>query len=311
MMAARDSLPERDGMKQGRGGRVRFLELAVSIGVVCASVAGIAGRLEGEESAKEAPGPTGEEPSKEGKGGSPPASRKLGIDEEYVRANLEKRLSPTSISFLDDGRVRLTFDFESKTEEQSGAFLPNISKKSNEVFRWTNRDDEYWASGLSTTTLQKAEHQIGVKIANAGAAHLDLWFTDEVEAEIDYYSAVNSTKKQLVAVVFTNESKKSIGSDLGVQCLTLSSGKPVKTVDGEPDPLKVHTLARLKLVVKNGSYEAWRDGKQKAKAEYKKKDFASGRVGIVWSNVGSFINRLEISGKLDYKKVAADLRKKK
>ena len=299
-------------MKQGSSRCVRFLPLAVFIGVVCASVGGIAGRLEGEESGKEAQGPTGKEPAGEGKGGSPPPSRKLGIDEEYVRGNLEKRLSPTSVAFDDDGRVRLSFDFESKTEDQSAAFLPKISKSPNDVFRWTNRGDEYWASGVTTTTtLERAEHQIGVKISNAGAALLDLWFTDDVEAEIDYYSAVNSTKKQLVAVVFTNESKKSIGSDMGVQCLTLSGGKPVKTVDGAADPLNVHTLARLKLVVKNGSYEAWRDGKQKAKAEYKKKDFASGRVGIVWSNVGSFINRLEVSGKLDYKKVAADLRKKK
>ena len=65
------------------------------------------------------------------------------------------------------------------------------------------------------------------------------------------------------------------------------------------------------VVVKNGAYEAWKDGKKKATSAYKKEAFGSGRIGIVWSGIGSFISRLEVTGKLDYKTVAADLRKAK
>jgi hypothetical protein len=239
------------------------------------------------------------------------SERKLSVDEAYVRAKLESRLSPTSIQFFDDGTVRLTFDFESKTEGQEEAFQPKISKNQNAVFRWTNREDEYWVNSSSTYAPRDADFMKGLKVSNAGAAHLDVWFTEEVDAEICYVSAVNSSKKQLAAVVFTNGSQKSIGSDHGTQCLTLLKGKPQKVAKGAAEPLSVHTLARFKLVVKNGSYEAWRDGKKKATSEYKKEDFGSGRIGIVWSGIGSFISRLEVTGKLDYKKVAADLRKAK
>ena len=247
------------------------------------------------------------------KEGDAPAEteKKLSIDEEYVRAKLESRLSPTSIQFQDDGTVRLTFDFEAKTEGQEEAFQPRISKNQNDVFRWTNREDEYWLNSSSLYAPRDADFMKGLKVSNAGAAHLDVWFTEEVDAEICYVSGVNSSKKQLAAVVFTNGSQKSIGSDHGTQCLTLSKGKPQKVAKGTAEPLSVHTLARFRLVVKDGSYEAWRDGKKKATSEYKKEDFGSGRVGIVWSGIGSFVSRLEVTGKLDYKKVAADLRKAK
>jgi hypothetical protein len=256
---------------------------------------------------KKAAGGTGETPAV--KAGPAATKKKLSIDEEYVRENLEKHLSPSSISFLDDGRVKLVFDFSTKSAEHEASFTPRISSKTSDAFRWTNRDDEYYSSYTYTGTSDAYEYMKGLRLSNAGSAHLDVWFLDDVEAEVWYVGSATSSKRQTAAVLFTNAKKNSIGSDHGTLCGTYVKGSPQKAPLGTYEAIPALSLVRLKLVVKNGSFEAWREGRKRQEREYKQKDFSSGKIGLLWREARSFVSRLEVTGRVDAKKMAEEIRK--
>jgi hypothetical protein len=242
-------------------------------------------------------------------GGVKTQAKKLSIEEQYVRDNLAKHLNPTSIAFLDDGRVRLTFDLSAKKPEHETIFMPPVSNKPSDTFRWTNRDDEYYSTYTTTGVDGTYGYMRGLRLSNSGSAHLDAWFLDDVEAEIWYVGSATSTRRQAASVVFTNAKQVSIGSDHGTLCVTYSKGVPAKAPRGTFDTILTHTLVKLKLVVRNGAFEAWRDGKKRESMEYKPKDFASGKIGFLWRDARSFVSRLEVTGRIDAKKMAADLRK--
>jgi hypothetical protein len=149
----------------------------------------------------------------------------------------------------------------------------------------------------------------GLRLSNAGIAHLNLWFLDDVEAEISYVGSTTSSPKQVAALVFTNAKLSSIGNNHGTQCATYSKGLPQKAPRGTYEAIPNYTLVKLKLVVRNGSFEAWREGKKRQSMEYKPKDFASGRIGFIWKEARSFVSRLEVTGRIDAKKMAEELRK--
>ena len=69
---------------------------------------------------------------------------------------------------------------------------------------------------------------------------------------------------------------------------------------------------KLKIRVRDGMCEVFRDGRSKEKIEYSKKSFASGRIGFIWGGgIACICPRMEITGRIDAKKMAQDLRKKK
>jgi hypothetical protein len=236
-------------------------------------------------------------------------AKKPSIEEAYVQENLEKYLNPTSISFLEDGRVKLTFDFSTKSAEHETIFTPRISTKTSDAFRWTNRDDEYYSSYTYSGTTDAYEFMKGLRLSNSGSAHLDVWFQDDVEAEIWYVGSATSSKRQTAAVVFTNSKHGSIGSDHGTLCGTYMKGLPQKAPTGTYDPIPALSLVRLKLLVRNGSFEAWREGRKRQAKEYKPKDFSSGKIGLLWREARSFVSRLEITGRVDAKKMYHQIRK--
>ena len=54
-----------------------------------------------------------------------------------------------------------------------------------------------------------------------------------------------------------------------------------------------------------------KDKRSRQKMKYDTKEYASGRVGFLWSGgVGGIISRLEIVGKVDWKRMAKELRDK-
>lgn len=68
--------------------------------------------------------------------------------------------------------------------------------------------------------------------------------------------------------------------------------------------------AKFKLVVKGGSFEAHRDGKKQNAIEYSPKDYASGRIGFIWAGgMAAYFHHLEITGRIDAKKMAELMRK--
>jgi hypothetical protein len=258
------------------------------------------GRPDGRGSGREKEGPT--KPAKP-----------LSIEEEYVRENLQGFLHPTQMDFLDDGRVKLTFELGAKKTEHETIFTPNVSNDVKNKFRWTVRGEYgYWGTGRRTAADDDGYYYYnGIRIAMDGAAHLNAWFTDDVEAEIYYIQATTHNPKQTAALVYTGKGGRSIGSNFGSQCMHFASGRPSKA-QGTVDQVVNEKLVKIKLVVRNGTFEAHRDGRQKETAEYLKKNFESGRIGLIWGGgLASFVNRIDIVGHLDYKQMYEMMRKTK
>lgn len=257
--------------------------------------------------AQEEPEGESEAPKEEAKS---EAEKKLTPEEQYVRENIEKLFSPTKVEFLDDGRVHLIFNFGEKKEEHVPIFTPPISENLRSTFRWA-ADGEFTMGtwGRARDPEFSGFRCEGIRIGNSGAAHLNLWFEDDVEAEIAYIQSVTSTPRQTIAVVYTNPKGQSIGANFGSQCAFFTAGALTKQT-GSFESVRNETETRIKLVVKDGSFTAYRDNKKRDAAKYSEKNFASGKVGFIWGGgVASFIHRLEITGKIDAKKMADEMKK--
>jgi hypothetical protein len=254
-----------------------------------------AGKDDGSEEPDAAGAKT--EPGEKGKTAVPSPSSP---DEAFVKEKLKDVLSPTTIAFLPDGRAHLVFDFGQKIEDHATIFTPNVRGSFKDVFRWTKRDEEVVVGG-----------EPGLRLSDRGMALLNCWFTDDVEAEIVYLQYVPHTDKLIAAVVFANDQGKSIGSNFGTQCATFAQGRAASQ-QGKLEAITFNTSARIKLVVKDGFFQAHRDGREKAKMKYTKKSFASGRLGFLWGgSTASTVTRLEIKGKLDTTRMAKEIRKRK
>ena len=278
-----------------------------------------------KKKAPPATSPTGKEGSEEPKGtpeiakespeaGATPATtatktaKKPSIDEEYVRANLEKHLNPTKIEWLPDGRVKLSFDFGDKKEEHVGIFTPNVSKEINSTFRWS-LPYEYASWWGRTTSSDVTSYYGALRLAQSGMAHLNAWFTDDIEAEMSFANGPSSTNRQTMALVYSSGTK-SIGSNWGTMAASFQ-GAGLKGGKGTVENTASHTGVKIKLVVRNGTFESYRDGKLRASEKYNAKSYASGKLGFVWGGGGfaGFIYKLEITARPDAKKMADQLRK--
>lgn len=252
---------------------------------------------------------------KEGKGSGVEAEpkkdeSKLTIDEVYVRKRLAEAFHPTQIRFLDDGRVKLDFDFREKKTEHDKVFTPPVSADIQNPFRWTVRGEEsftYMNDGTSRLTRG------GLRIAGKGVALINCWFLDDVEVELDYIHRVNFDPRQTVAVVFQTDSGKALGSNFGTQCASYAAGLLKGEPKGKPEMLMAtRDSSEFKLVVKNGAFEAHLEKKLKQSMPYKRGEFSAGRVGFLWGpNNAGIVTKLEVTGRLDVKRMAKELRKGK
>jgi len=235
-------------------------------------------------------------------------AKKPSIDEEYVRANLEKHLAPTKIEWLPDGRVKLTFDLSEKKEEHADIFSPKVSKETNSRFRWSLPYEYAGWWGRSAATSEVSSYYGALRLSTAGTAHLNAWFTDDIEAEMWFANGSSTTNQQTIALVFSSGTK-SIGSNWGSMAATFQGGA-LKGGKGTVDNAAMDTSVRIKLVVRNGTFEAHRDGKMKQSHTYNPKGYASGKVGFIWGgNLAGFIYKLEITARPDAKKMAELLKK--
>jgi hypothetical protein len=235
--------------------------------------------------------------------------KKPSVDEKYVLDNLQTQLSPTKLEVLPDGRVKMLFEFGPHKPEHETIFTPKVAKEPNSTFRWTLRYEYSGYSGSATRGADGVYYYGGLRLGQQGMAQLNAWFTDDVEAEILFAQGSNSSPQQTIALVLTGQSKKSIGSNWGTQCANYQNGRP-KGGKGAIETVNMDTPIRIKLVVRNGIFEAHRDGRQKQTLEYNPKDFASSQLGFIWGGrLAGFIYKLEITGRLDAKKMAEVMKK--
>jgi hypothetical protein len=140
--------------------------------------------------------------------------------------------------------------------------------------------------------------------------HLNCWFKDDLEAEVEYSHGTNYQSRHLAALLFTNPSNQSLGNVFGSQCATFSNGKLQKTA-GAIEPILQNHPTKLKLVIAKGSFEAHLKGDKRSAMRYQEKSFESGRLGFLWSGnlVRGSVNSLEVTGRIDVARTAREMRK--
>lgn len=221
-------------------------------------------------------------------------------DEAFVKENLKDILAPTTIKFLDDGRVHMTFDLKAKSEDHSAIFTPVVGGRLKDRFRWSI-DDEEWVVG----------GEAGLRVSDQGMAVMNCWYTDDVEVEVQMLQHIAHTQKHIMAIIFCNDHGKAIGTNYGCQVANFVQGRPAG-FRGKSDPITFEAVAKVKLVVRGGECQGFRENRPREKMKYGKKSFASGRVGFAWGgSIAGTISNLEIKGKLDYARMAKEMRRGK
>lgn len=224
--------------------------------------------------------------------------KKVDKDEQFVKEHFKELLSPSTYKELEDGRTEIGFDLSKKDEAHRDIFSLNIGNDMKDVFRWSIDQEEFVVGGGS-----------GLRLSNKGVAFLHAWFTDEVEAEMEFNQYINFEQKHVAAMVFSNGKGSLLASNYGSECMTMQ-GAAIRSRLGKPQAVLFDKPAKIKLVVKDGEFSALRDGKVKNKAKYSRKTFASGQVGILWGgSISAIVTNFTVTGKIDYKKTAAELRK--
>jgi len=146
-------------------------------------------------------------------------------------------------------------------------------------------------------------------VSNAGVALFKCWFRDDVEVECEFRQYINQSRRHVMAIIFNNEKNQAIGTNYGCRTATFSKGRLRGQGKGNMVSVRYDSTAKIKLRVKEGIYEAHRQGHLSSKAKYSKSRFSSGRVGFVWGgSMSGTIGKMKIRGKLDVKKTAEEFR---
>ena len=240
----------------------------------------------------------------EGKGTQTAAKNRaneLSDAELYVREMLEDYLQPSKIEFLEDGRVEFTLDFRKKYSEHEDLFTPRVARDLRKTFRWSVGREQYY--------FDRRSYGGGLRISDRGMAVLKCWFEDDVEAEILYESGTNFNPNQVVAVAYCTK-RGAIGSNFGSQCVAFRGGSRAKKKKGKTVAINNRSGAWFKVVVRNGMFDAHRDGRLKNSMKYPQKGFESGRIGFIWGARSSgLICELRIKGRIDVEATVKEMQK--
>lgn len=241
------------------------------------------------------------------------STRELSVDELYIQDMLEEYLHPTKIKFLSDGRVRMLFEFSEKREDHLDIFTPPVETKVNSPFRWSLSGEESYYSYSRPAVRDKDGNYVyyrgGLRVSDQGMALLKCWFEDEVEAKISFGTGTNFLPGQMMSLIYFSSGRRALGSNFGSQCVLFRRGRPVGR-SGKPESMIIYSKADFGLVVKDGEFEAHRNGRRKRSMKYSTKAFESGRIGFVWGGrLAGMIHSLEIKGRLDVPRMAKEMRK--
>ncbi len=223
----------------------------------------------------------------------------------YTEAEQEKiraLFNATSANFDEDGRLSLTYDFQSMEDTLPGDWTPEMS---------TTKGKIRWARGIEGTRTT-VEH--GIVIADAASwFHKARW--TELRLEVVYLSMSGTRKGDLLAAAFLfHKQKRTVGSNMGQQCVTIQNGKIAGTPNPkEPPGVVAEGKYTFGFELKDGVFHAQRDGKSKASSEGDAKflrDLSPGHGGLVWNGtIQGFVFRVTLEGNLDPTWVTAELEK--
>src|SRR5262245_37034604 len=199
------------------------------------------------------------EPGAPETGPKPPS----GADFEFVKEHLKDFVHGT-ISFAQDGTVTIDYDFHLKKEEYQNDFAPPISTQNQKTFRWSIYQEEHVIGG-----------DTGLRISDQGAAVLDVWFTDSVEATAEFLQGISWSKRQYLAVVFQAKNGKGFGNNYGGQCANFSGATYHGGTPQTTEVTAFNSRVKIGLKVAGGSFEATREGKPRGSAKYPARSFTS------------------------------------
>jgi hypothetical protein len=257
-----------------------------------------AAQASGASKKKASGDPAKEAPKGDGQGKTSTAG--VDADALLVKEKLKDLLHPTAIEFLDDGRVKMEFDFRQKTEEHGEIFNVPVGAQLQDVFRWTRSDEERVVGG-----------DPGLRVSDRGSAVLKAWFKDDLEAEMEFLQHINFDARQIAAVAFVNAKGAGVGTNYGSQCAQFAGGRMGRAT-GRPTPVAFNNSARIKLVLRDGAFEAHRDGRQLSKSKYSPKSLTSGQIAFVWGgSISGTITKLTVTGRIDNARMAEQMRKTK
>ena len=224
---------------------------------------------------------------------------------EATSEQLEVLFHATSSEVLEEGRVRLVYNFESKDGSLLQDWSPDIESTKRRI---------RWSQGMEGT-FDTVED--GLVIADRGVfLHKGTWSPD-VKVQVDYLSMANGAEKDLLATIYSyDRNKRIVGSQIGVQCVRLSKqlkrkGKaiPRRLTDLLPSSQKINFGMELKDEV----FSSLRSGSKRADTAGEKKflqKLQSGKVGLAWrGNVNGFIFKITIEGKLDHDWLSGESKK--
>ncbi len=236
------------------------------------------------------------------KSGSKKNRTSLPPEAKIVKKYLKDHLNPDSLKFLKGGRVQMTFLLSKKNEAHEEIFIPRMGTGVKAPFRWSLEGEDIWVGSDD-----------GIRISDKGFAFVNCWFVDDLEAEASFLQHANQNPRMHLAVTFGNERGIALASNYGTQCAILKGSRIGKRGKTKAQGIAFDSLTKIKLVVRNGEFEARRGNSSKAKAKmkYKPKQFKSGRVGFSWGgSTAATITRLQITGKIDMPRMAKFLEKK-
>lgn len=200
----------------------------------------------------------------------------------------------SSAELLEDGRVRLVYDFSSKDPNLLGDWSPEI-KQTERRIRWSQGYEGTW------TTVED-----GLIIADHGIFIHNAHWAGDVDIQVDYLSMATPGKKDVLGAIYAwDKGRKIVGSQVGEQCVRLSKniaprGRPIPAK--ELPQLVAEEKRTFGLRIREGIAEATRSGRVHASSEGNEKftkGLDTGQTGLAWKGrVNGFIFKIVVEGKL-------------
>lgn len=218
---------------------------------------------------------------------------------EYVHTKLKDYLFPTAFKVLADGRVQMTISFREKKDEHMGIFSRKFGAGMRDPFRYTISQEEIVVGG-----------DTGLRLSDKGQALINCWFLNDVEAEMEYLQFITHQQRLIGAIVFCTDKGRALGSNFGNQCVQFVKGRLTYKPKHKSQSVSFNQTARIKLAVRKGVFEAYRQGKKKHTMKYSEKKYQSGRIGFVWGgSTAIIVPTVTITGRLDYDMMAKVMQK--
>ncbi len=218
---------------------------------------------------------------------------------EYVHTKLKEYLFPTEFKVLADGRVRMKISFRGKKDEHMGIFSRKFGASMRDPFRYTIYQEEIVVGG-----------DVGLRLSDKGQVLINCWFLNDVEAEMEYLQFITHQQRLIGAIVYCTDKGRALGSNFGNQCVQFVKGRLSYKPKHKSQPVSFNQTARVKLAVRKGVFEAYRQGKKKHTMKYREKNYKSGRIGFVWGgSTAIIVPTVTITGRLDYEVMAKKMKK--